>query len=290
MTIQDISSKIFDVVTKETHRLPIESGSSSLDNRETQIAWGNISINDAIGRYENSNRFKGFASTTRGTYSKTLRKLQKSCEDDGILNLSGFSEKKSDEWVQELRKTGTPNGTIRAIKPAIASFRRWWKIQELTRVNPGNTRILNDNEIVHLIKNTNGLRDAALILIALKTGATLSEILSLSRENIDTSDPENPTIYFDKTRETSYRYVSVDKLTAEVISMYIDRYIHGKDGNLFSTSGKKKLSLEQAGEILLKYGTKIGIPNLDFTVLRKTFIYNFKGSEIKLKEILGISE
>lgn len=274
----------------EKRRVPGRIGNPVNHDTEQPMPAREISIVEELAQFMDSERFKGFSQSTRAIYSKALGSVQEYCKEKEIADLTQFSDERRDQLMQEMKRKGIGDGLTRSVRQALATFRIWKDIQELTQIDPSKSRVLSSEEITHLIKKTRDLRDTTLILIALRTGATLSEILRLTKEEINLNDKENPSIFFNETRETSFRYVPIDKRVADVISLYIEKHILGRDGALFPSSGRKKLSQLQAGLILLRYGKGIGIPNLDFSMLRNTFIYNFNGSEKELKQILGVSE
>ena len=82
--------------------------------------------------------------------------------------------------------------------------------------------ILSDEQVDSLISKAKNLRDDSLILIALATGATITEIVNLNAEDILRTEDGNTSIRFKGiVHKTRPRTSVVDKKVGSVISEHI---------------------------------------------------------------------
>ena len=136
------------------------------------------------------------------------------------------------------------------------------------------------------------MRDASLILIALATGANITEILNLNAEDILKTGDGNTAIRFKGgIHKTQPRTLVVDKRSGDKITEYIkDSGLKPEDPLFRGFRGQHergRLARQGLNFILNAYATEIGVENLNPRMLRNTFIANFTGTPHKLSETLG---
>ncbi len=135
------------------------------------------------------------------------------------------------------------------------------------------------------------IRDALLIEIALQTGATSSEIVSLRRSDIQISESAS-TIAFGEM--DLRREIVIDNSLRQLFGAYDKLLKLSTDDYLFfHTKGwcieiKNGLSRQSFNEILLRYSKILGI-HVSPDILRNTFIKNFQGTDQELGRILGVA-
>jgi len=129
-------------------------------------------------------------------------------------------------------------------------------------MNPGDVRQLL-SVIVHI-------RDRALILVLLRTGMRIGELLGLKLNDLDIRDRKIHLFEGEKNSLGRVLYLSDDALFA--LRLWLSKR-DPKKGSLFYGRGRDPLGYSSARHLFMKYLKKAGLENRGYTVhsLRHTF-------------------
>lgn len=232
-------------------------------------------LEDAVSDFVNSPKIRGFSLNSAIRYSSSLRALQKRCAEKNISDPSKITEDFLDEWTAELGPVSRKKWVHSPISCARA-FKNWYDEREYAKTDPNSDRILSREQEITLITSIETPKDAAMIVIALNTGASLQEILALEKDDITKNEDQGVTILFNPTRNVRESRFWDAEIQNPIIASFLRKYIASlpkSQSKLFSHRGKV-LKIEQAGKIIAECGKAIGVEDLSFKALENTFNYN----------------
>jgi len=262
-------------------------------------------LEQAIAQYKQSYPFLGLSKNTRSGYTADLAQFQEYCLAHNILSAIQLTPEDVANWRDQLRQGGYAPKTINRKRASLSSFLEWSQAEGIIQpdftislpkresVEKKQPRALSAEQVGSLISKEKKLRDASLILIALTTGANITEIVNLNAEDILRTEDENTAIRFkggiNKSRP---RTLVVDKKVGSKIAEYIKKLGLKPEDPLFreiydQRYGRERLTRQGAHLVLKKYGHEIGVENLNSRMLRNTFIASFTGTRRQLDEVLG---
>lgn len=269
--------------------------------RRSEEVLGQNGLEQVIDLYKQSDFFLNFSENTRSAYAADLSKFQEYCKTQGISEVRQIESEDIINWRNQLRQAGRAPATINRKRASLSGFLDWAQVEGIIQpdftislpkyesVEKKQPRILSAGEADSLISKARNLRDASLILIALKTGASITEIINLNAEDILRTGDGNIAIRFKGgVRKTQPRTLKVDKKTGSKISEYIEEFELKSEDPLFrGRNGRPRLTRQGINLILKGYASEIGVKNLNSRMLRDTFIVNFTGTPSELTKILG---
>lgn len=256
-------------------------------------------ISKTISQYFASEEFKRSPKSLNSlyAYSHDLDVLAEFCQREGISTLDELKPESIEDLVSQISQ-GYAEATFNRRVACFRGYLNWAVMEGLVERSvveklPGYQKVyrlflaLNSKEETALIAETQKRerkRDQALIEITLHTGARASEIVGLRRKNVITSSSGEMAVRFPNQKKGNYREVPLAQNTARIIEKHIEEAKLEADDPLFPVT-------RQAFWLLLKkYGEKIGVPNLNPTTLRNTFVTNFQGDVRSLARVLGIED
>ena len=270
--------------------------------RPTEVSHQN-GLEQAIGRYEQSESFLDLSENTRLAYAADLAQFQKYCRTQDISEVSKIKSEDIRNWHHQLRQAIRAPATINRKSKSLSVFFGWAQAEGIIQpdftislpkckpVEKKQPRVLSAGEADSLISKARNLRDASLILIALATGANITEILNLNAEDILKTGDGNTAIRFKGgIHKTQPRTLVVDKRSGDKITEYIkDSGLKPEDPLLLGSNSQEDGRLTRGGAhlILKQYRREIGVENLNPRMLRDTFIANFAGTPQELDAKLG---
>ena len=269
-----------------------------------------IEIGSAITQYINSSEFGNRlkSENSRLAYQSDLGKFKAFCENRGISSLDQLRPENLRDWTTEMEKQGYKSRTIARKATVVNCFIKWNRTKGLLppdftvslpklRLPERSFRILTPEQVRALIAATKqqpNLRDAALVQIALKTGARETEIVNLTTDDIRLDSTDRMIVKCGTPEKQNNRMIRLDKEATTIVRNYLSKRNGGPNQPLFiqSRPWDHSVPLTRQGfwVILKKYGKRIGVPDLTPSTLRNTFAFNLIASQKELARTMGISE
>ncbi len=188
------------------------------------------------------------------------------------------------------------------------------KIQKRQKSGKKEVEVWEDADLKRLIDSLEGHRYRLLVVLAVNTGARISELLALTYDDIQNDSlvinkqvSETPLIDGDKQRfhitppksESSIREIPLSKEVLREIEKH--KQAHKKEmiekgyrtNNIFTTSTGHYYFRSSVGESLKNIYKKIGVPEHTFHSFRHTFGTNLSRMGVPMetiKELMGHSE
>lgn len=268
--------------------------------RAEEVPYQN-GLEQAIDRYKQSDSFLVLSKGTRLGYTADLAQFQGYCQVNAIQTINRLSSRSVENWRDQLRQGGYAPATINRKRASLSTFLNWAQAEGIIRpdftiglskhepAGKKQSRILSVEQVNSLISKAKNFRDASLILIALTTGATITEIVNLNAEDILRTEDGNILIRFKGgVQKTQPRTLVVGKKAGSRIAEYIKDSGLKPENPLFKgVHGHGRLTRQGFNFILNEYTPEIGVENLNPRMLRNTFIANFAGTPRELDAILG---
>ena len=272
------------------------------ETRQSEGVSHQNGLEQAIDQYKQSEYFFALSRNTQVSYNHDLTQFQEEyCQVHNIMSPDQLTPEDVTNWGDQLRQNGYSPATINRKRASLSGFLEVAQAEGIIRLDfkkslpkyesvgkrqPG---ILSDEQVDSLISKAKNLRDDSLILIALATGATITEIVNLNAEDILRTEDGNTSIRFKGiVHKTRPRTSVVDKKVGSVISEHIKDSGLKPEDPLFKEGHKgSRLTRNLVWFMLRDYGREIGVKNLNARMLRNTFIARFPGTEQQLNEVLG---
>jgi integrase len=150
-------------------------------------------------------------------------------------------------------------------------------------------RAMNPGDVRQLLSVVDPIRDRALILILLRTGMRVGELLALKLNDLDIRERKIHLFEGEKNRLGRVVYLSDDALFA------LKRWLSKRDRKkevLFYGRRREQLGYSSARHLFVKYLKKAGLENKGYTVhsLRHTFASELLNAGMRLEclqQLLG---
>jgi len=268
------------------------------DSKET---LRQLPLADTLAAFYASEKFRSFKKNTQSAYQGDLKGLQESWKRDGIESTSQITPQAVADYLSALQRSPA---TLTRYQSSITTFLSWAEAERLVSNSlvdrlPKRPKLemrlslsyLSDEKTRDLIKKARGnLRNLGLVTLAVKTGATLSEIINLNVDDIKSLSEERVSIQF-TNRKGKKRLNYLEEEAAEIIRQQAAKQ---KSGPLFYSEASNNIGerLRRAGlwRIIRELGETIDWPDLNSGILRSTFVRNFRGNPTQLSVRLGITD
>jgi len=150
-------------------------------------------------------------------------------------------------------------------------------------------RAMNPSDVRKLLSVIGPIRDRALILVLLRTGMRIGELLALNLNDLDLRERKIHLLEGEKNSLGRVVYLSDDALFA--LRLWLSKRDH-KKGALFYGRGNNPLGYSSARHLFVKYLKKAGLENRGYTVhcLRHTFASELLNAGMRLEclqQLLG---
>jgi integrase/recombinase XerD len=150
-------------------------------------------------------------------------------------------------------------------------------------------RAMNPSDVRQLLSAISHIRDRALILVLLRTGMRIGELLALKVNDLDIRERKIHIFEGEKNSLGRVVYLSDDALFA--LRRWLSKRDHKKRA-LFYGRGRDRLVYSSARHLFMKYLKKAGLENRGYTVhsLRHTFASELLNAGMRLEclqQLLG---
>lgn len=249
----------------------------------------------------NLNRRGCRANTLRGSFTAIylfllfLKRLGRTCLDTIVRDdLAGFIEYEQDRSL----KPNTVSTYLRSLYAFLGHLAEREVVhpdllKKKMRIKVPDTlpRAIDPQDIGKLLSVTNHVRNKAMILLLLRTGMRIGELLGLKLGDVNLRERRIEIFEARKTRIGRVVYISDDArraLKKWLKERCVDRT------NLFYTSGRNTMSYETARTMFKKYLDKAGLSHKGYTLhcLRHTFASELLNAGMRLEcvqQLLGHS-
>jgi integrase len=148
---------------------------------------------------------------------------------------------------------------------------------------------MNPDDVRQLLSVISPIRDRALILVLLRTGMRIGELLALKVNDLDIRERKIYILEGEKNSLGRVVYLSDDALFA--LRRWLSKRDH-KKGALFYGRGRDQLGYSSARHLFVKYLRKAGLQDSGYTVhsLRHTFASELLNAGMRLEclqQLLG---
>jgi integrase/recombinase XerD len=232
---------------------------------------------------------KGLSSNTLEAYSRDLIGYYRYLESKGLTELSQAQTDHLYTYLAELRTRNLSGRTQARILSAIKSFYRFLQEEELRKDNPALPlhgpkptrrlpKTLSEMEIETLLhqpktESARGLRDAAMLEVLYATGLRVSELISLTLDQLELEAQFIRTV----GKGSKERLVPIGRAASRCLNRYLQKGRNLLVGDrrslwVFVNNRGRKLSRQGFWKILRHYSQQAGIQKkVSPHTLRHTF-------------------
>jgi len=199
----------------------------------------------------------------------------------GKMQLEQMSREDFEAFVEDMQDRGLKPDTVRTRLCAVYAFVRYGIEQKVLsyellerkiklRLPDRLPRAIDPQDVEQLLSVINNTRDRALILLLLRTGMRIGELLNCTLDDVDLRQQKIFIYQSDKTSVGRVVYYSEDAQTALLAWLRVRDPFKEK---LFYGQGRQSLCYEAARSMFKKYLHKAGLQYSGYTLhcLRHTF-------------------
>ena len=238
--------------------------------------------------------------TRRNRRPKTLYSLYTSIvfflgmiKDNGKTRLEDVTKGDVEAFIEREQDRGIKITTIRTRLVGILSFLRYWMEEGIVSPEVFFRRIrlqmperlpraMEPDDLQKLLSVIEGSRDRAMILVLLRTGMRIGELLTTKVTDVHIKERRIEIYEAEKNRLGRVVYISDDAMSV-LKAWFMMRDPH-KDALFYATS-KKAMSYSTARQIFAHYLQKAGLVHKGYTVhtLRHTFATELLNAGMRLE-------
>ena len=255
--------------------------------------------------------YRNFAERTRVEYLNDLEDLIGVTEKSGIHHVKQLGLLIIEEYVAHLEQKGFVGLTRKRKVVAIRSFLSFLYQDGYSATNIANRVILpfTDSTLPHVLTQAecnqirkacaDNPRDAAIIELLLQTGMKLSEITSLTLNDVELQKPKEPEqkksgfIRILGGRAKKERVIPLNDKASQALENYLRARIASENNVLFRNRFGESLGGRGVQKILKKHLKSAGIGRASIQTLRHTFGAHHvaKGTSQKtIQEVMGLKD
>lgn len=144
-------------------------------------------------------------------------------------------------------------------------------------------KAIDPEDIKLFLSAINTVRERALILVLLRTGMRIGELLGTKIIDIDFSERKIEIPQAQKTHEGRIVYMSDDACSA--LKMWLKQRLSGKEYIFYGSGNRAKLSYPMARVLFIKYMKKAGLSHKGYTLhcLRHTYASELLNAGMRLE-------
>ncbi len=258
-----------------------------------------------LARYLRWQKASGHSPRTIKTHQQNIQYFIDWCRAQGYGTfVEDLSVDIAREYVNSMLDRGLSTHTAATRTRSLKAFSRWMYLEEwvakdpLTRLKLPKTidipkPVLDPKDVDKILSTcskdtTNGLRDAAIILMLYSTGIRANELVALHREDID---PQQGLILIRKGKGGKFRVVPLGSRVDKAVTRYLAQRTDPLP-NLFLTDEGTAITYWTVKEILRRKEKHVG-KHLHAHLFRHTFAIQYlrNGGKLEtLKAIMGHTE
>lgn len=258
-----------------------------LTERNTEVDSDSL---DLLKIFLDSKRIEGRSEKTIDRYSyileRMIREIGTPVNKMTVFHLRGY--------LMDLKNQGLQASSLEGIRSVMSSYFGWlWK-ENLIPTNPcanigsikSQKKIRHPYSAVDIQKLKDGCksqRDKAIISFLLSTGARISEVCSLNRDDIDFTALECTVLGKGNKQRTVY----LDEVTAMELNNYLERRTD-KSWALFSGKGTERMTPHGVRKMLDDLGKATGVENVHPHRFRRTLATNLINHGMPIQEVAMI--
>lgn len=247
---------------------------------------------DMLTMFLDAKRIEGRSEKTIGRYSYLLERM---IRDIGlpIEKITVFHLR---SYLMQEKNRGLSDTSLQGIRATMSSFFGWlWK-ENLLQSNPcANIGVIKCQKKIFLpfsatdiekLKNgcTNA-RDRSLVCFLLSTGARVSEVTALNRDDIDFQNLECTVLGKGNKERTVY----LDEVTAMNLKDYLSERTDSQDALFVARKGAHSRLLKSSVEHVLRdLGQRSGVENVHPHRFRRTLATNLINHGMPVQEVAVI--
>lgn len=267
-------------------------------------------MNGYINEYETFLReHKKLSDNTLQSYKRDLKYFGLYLESIGILNFLDVSHVDIMTYIIHLKKSGKANASISRSIASIRTYYSYLQQNGYVKMNPSievetpkterkMPRILTLNEVESLLAKPDlrtaiGKRDKAMIELLYATGIRVSELVSLTLSDVNT------TMGYIKCKSShKNRVIPLGTMASKAIDSYLkdgrNYLVNSDEEALFVNYYGKQLTRQGFWKVMKRYSEEIGIEkSITPHTLRHSFAFHLvqNGADIKaVQEMMGHSD
>lgn len=232
-------------------------------------------MTDLLEEYERDIRIRGMADGSILRYIYTVNAFKQFI---GKRRLEKVTKNDIREYAESLRQRGLVTKTISFHMAALSSFYEYLVYDDVVETNPVTPvrkryishyktdgeehthKLITVEEARRLVNSLVDIRDKSILLLLLKTGIRISELISLDVDDIHWSDQ---SILLKPTKKRTNRLVFFDDEMACYLRRWLtvraERHCEEKCKALFISNWGRRLQKDRIGDIFREAAIRVGI-------------------------------
>jgi integrase/recombinase XerD len=291
---QKIDEQIPTVETKKDSSYSLDSARQCvLERILDKISRSHLPEKDYITQYLRDKYRRNCRPNTLRSIDQCLTTFLSFYRDSGKHNISQMTREDIEAFIEHLQDRGLKPNSVRTRLCALYGFIRFLIEKKIlgyellerkikVKLPERLPRAIDPEDLKQLLSVINHVRDRSLILLLLRTGMRIGELLNTKVNDIDLREQKILIYEADKTGVGRVVYYSADAQEALLAWLRIrDPFKE----NLFYGQGRQSLSYESARVIFKKYLQKAGLLHSGYTLhcLRHTFATDLLNARMPLE-------
>lgn len=291
--VRDVTEEIGDFLTVTNTNKVSDVLADQLNNydltliRSDQMSQSSL---DYLQLFLDAKRVEGRSEKTVARYSyileKTLRSIGAPADKITVFHIRSY--------MMEEKKRGLQDSSIEGLRSILSSFFGWlWK-ENLIKTNPcsniGAVKVqkkirmpYSATDIEKLKSACPSQRDKALVCFLLSTGARISEVCALNKDDVDFLNLTCKVL----GKGNKERAVYITEVTAMELQQYLQSRIDDSLA-LFAGKGTDRMTPHGVRNMLVSLGETAGVENVHPHRFRRTLATNLINHGMPLQEVAAI--
>lgn len=285
--VSDIENRIGEYLTAKQTKQVVEDVNAAADNYViSAVATGEVNT-ELLKIFLNAKEIEGRSRKTVNRYEYILERMLR----EVATPIEQIDTAQIREYLTEQKAHGLSDGSLEGVRSVLSSFFGWlWK-EGLIKKNPcANIGVIkcqkkirmpfSSVDIEKLKSECKTQRDKALVCFLLSTGARVSEVTELNRNDLDFQKLECTVLGKGNKERTVY----IDEVTAMELQKYLQTR---KDTTqaLFVNHHGGRLDPQGVRFILAEIGKAAGVENVHPHRFRRTLATNLINHGMPIQEV-----
>lgn len=285
----------FHLIVKKPKRIPpkISTRLRILDKILNSISQSDLPAKDYFNEYMRQSYRRNCKANTLRTNATALRQFLSFYGKSGKQHIDHLTREDIEAFTESLQDRGLEPNTVSSRVRTVYSFIRFLieskvlgydLLERRIRIKLPDRlpRAIDPEELKQLLSVIDKVRDRALILLLLRTGMRIGELLSTKVHDVDLNNHRILIYQADKTGVGRVAYYSEDARAALISWLQVRNSFKE---NLFYGRGRDSLSYESARSMFNQYLEKAGLAHSKYTLhcLRHTFATELLNARMPLE-------